>query len=617
MSLKLKRVLRATLVINFVLVPIALAEDSKYPQDEYAKHITAAQTVGAMGNDLFGERVNFFTGATEFRVTDISLPGQGPAVSIGRRFEVRDRGNVPMAGAFADWDLEIPHLHGIFGGAQLSQVDWTVSTAQPTMRCSSPTSDLDAIPPLKMGAQGGEFDAVEYWSGNYLYVPGQGDQSMLLVTSENPHKPMTGLNYRWVTAGQWYFSCIAAANGGGDAFLAVDPAGTRYWFNWIVKRKATTIKKPYGQGPMGLMATTSLKAGSSFGGPTPQVINDQWFLKRQEVWILPTRVEDRFGNTVTYAYSNSSPWQLMQISASDGRYLNLSYSGGVVTSITDGKRVWTYTYSGPLVSAAYPDGSKWSYDLTGLRTAHIQYLPSDIGGHTTPRCDNPGVIAAGGGTGTMTHPSGAIGTFSVSPVRMGRSYVPKTVCWAPQGGGVWYARESLYPVVFDNLALVQKQVAGPGQAAIAWSYVWGPANSNYIEDCVSGQCPSTRTLTINAPDGNWVRYTHSNRFFDGEGELLLLEEGASGSNSPLSTTQHTTLNTPTGQNYPARIGIDINPLSDKVSERYRPQVLRQIRRQDRIFTWQVAKTCGSSGAAYCLDQFARPTRISKSSAPAP
>jgi hypothetical protein len=600
----------AVALITYCCVALnAGAVDTKYPQDEYAKHITSAQTVGVLGDGLFGDQVNLFTGTTEFRVSDVEVPGQGPAVAIGRRFEVKDRGLVPMAGAFADWDLDIPHLHGVFASTSSTDINWLVSTSQPYARCSSPTSELDAIPPTMEGPQGGLFDAGEYWAGNRLYVPGQGDQPMLLRTGANPHAPTSGGPYRWVTVGNWYLSCLGTSANGvpGETFLAIDPAGTRYWFNWVVQREATTLKKPYG-------SASGLDKSEVEGEVTPLVISDQWFIKRQEVWMLPTRIEDRFGNAVTYAYNPSAPWELTEIAATDGRRITLTYTNGLVSSVTLGSRTWQYAYSSGLISATYPDASKWLYSLEALRTASIQYsAPS--GGSSTRTCDNPGLIIPATFAGTVTHPSGAQGLFEFAPTRMGRSYVPKALCWAPGPGNTYVARESIYPVVYDTLALTRKQITGPGQLAATWSYDWGSVNFSYAEDCTGNQCSPYRILTVNSPAGAWLRYRHSNKFFAGEGKLLATETGAIGSSAIVKSTQFEYLLSTAGQNYPAKIGIDLDALSDQSSVEYQPTIIQSTTLQGRTFTWQVSATCGSNGMTYCFDQYARPTKVVKSSSP--
>jgi hypothetical protein len=53
-----------------------------------------------------------------------------------------------------------------------------------------------------------------------------------------------------------------------------------------------------------------------------------------------------------------------------------------------------------------------------------------------------------------------------------------------------------------------------------------------------------------------------------------------------------------------------------MGERLTPVKKREITQELRRFTWQVDASCGS-GNSLCFDQFARPVKVVKSSAPAP
>src|SRR5688500_18751462 len=99
------------------------------------------------------------------------------------------------------------------------------------------------------------------------------------------------------------------------------------------------------------------------------------FMTRTEVWILPTLVTDRYGNTVTYTYDTVNKWQLKTITSADGsgtaRTITLNYktpgstTSNLVASVTDGTRTWTYNYSNAepvlttLASVSLPDNSTW------------------------------------------------------------------------------------------------------------------------------------------------------------------------------------------------------------------------------------------------------------------
>ena len=95
--------------------------------------IRAPQAVGTLGNGLFGDKVNLYTGSLEFVQNDVSLPGNNAlAVSVGRRLRV---GQEQTYGThFGGWDLEVPHLHGIFALAN----GWSAGLGtDPALRCSS------------------------------------------------------------------------------------------------------------------------------------------------------------------------------------------------------------------------------------------------------------------------------------------------------------------------------------------------------------------------------------------------------------------------------------------------------------------------------------------------
>lgn len=334
--------------------------------EEYGKQIDRTRSIGALGPDLFGESISHYTGQGEFRAVDLSLPGNNALpVELARRYVVRPSEGVGHFGQVGSWELDLPHLAGVFarrpGG---NGFGWQVSTATPDVRCSV-GSALAARPPDAFGPQSGTFTAAEFWQGNRLHVPGAGDQSMLVLDPALLRKPADGAAYRWITEGQWFFSCLpqTANNVPGEGFLARAPDGTRYWFDWFVKFDAPTLTKPY-SAPIGFSAMTV--AGDSF-------------LPREENRIYPTRIEDRYGNSVTYTYDPVYPERLKQITSSDGRTLTLTYGAAGLSQVGDGSRTVTYDYTDGM-RVTLPDGSAWHYDFSGLAGAavqHVSYPSSD------------------------------------------------------------------------------------------------------------------------------------------------------------------------------------------------------------------------------------------------
>lgn len=569
---------------------------------EYEKTVQATQVIGTLGTDLFGESTSFYTGATSFTALDVSVPGNtGLPMEIRRRFVVESRDQLDrnrlltQDGGFADWDLDLPYLHGVFAYGKGWQVNGT-TTAAKNLRCAGGDS-FPPEPPMVEGSPTGFWAAAEYWQGNHLHMPASGDQEMLFVHTTDSPRPADGKTYTWLTNNLWVFSCLTGtANGvAGDAFLATAPDGTRYWFNWFAKREVAVITKTVG-GPIDVFAAAKQQDASVMAAP----VGSGSGLMREEVRIFPTRVEDRFGNYVTYTYDTAKPWRLLSMAANDGRSLTLTYNAaGHVSTVTDGTRTWTYTYGNGLTEVTLPDQSRWQIDFAGLRSAFtMPYSPGGL------MCSESGAsITQSVYTGTITHPSGAIGTFSFQSRTHGRSYVPK-VCVRPGGIAVLddYAQT---PFLFNTVGIIQKKIEGPGVASpYIWTYNYGAPNNSWEENCASG-CVATKTVEVTGPD-EWKRYTFGNRYRQNEGRLMKTESGTSPTN--ILEVEETVYQTdPTGQPYPGYLGASLYTRGDYMATRWTPVRTRTITRQGTKFT----NTTNS------YDQYARPVSVTKSSAPAP
>lgn len=88
------------------------------------------------------------------------------------------------------------------------------------------------------------------------------------------------------------------------------------------------------------------------------------------VW-YPTRVEDGKGNyfTITYSGATGAHAHFDRISASDGRTIDFTYSGGVLTQISGAGQTWRYDYQTAGTAAGHklltrvrmPEGKEWTY----------------------------------------------------------------------------------------------------------------------------------------------------------------------------------------------------------------------------------------------------------------
>ncbi|RQP24790.1 Ig-like domain repeat protein [Piscinibacter terrae] len=119
-----------------------------------------------------------------------------------------------------------------------------------------------------------------------------------------------------------------------------------------------------------------------------------------------TKITDRNGNYANIAYVAAFSPKISSISASDGRLISFTYSGGLVSSISSGATTFNYGYqavagqSGAyfLSSVTRPDGTIWQYQYNGqLSSAPGSYALKQV---TYPQ---GGVINYGYGTSSSDY----------------------------------------------------------------------------------------------------------------------------------------------------------------------------------------------------------------------
>jgi YD repeat-containing protein len=145
--------------------------------------------------------------------------------------------------------------------------------------------------------------------------------------------------------------------------------------------------------------------------------------------------------------------------------------------VSDGSRVWAYSYDaqGDLSRVQLPDGSAWQFSLGGLIFPYTNQL-GEAG-----ICDWAGFWPGDSLSGQITHPSGAVGTFTTRYIGHGRHDVLRLcvdksspLVMFDEGAGLssGYAR---WPHTTVSQTLVSKTIAGPGlPAPLAWQfqYTW-------------------------------------------------------------------------------------------------------------------------------------------------
>lgn len=445
--------LRAISALTLVTaVGTAHAVDYK---NEFDKKVKATQNIGALGDNLAGDSVNFYNGVTSFSATDASLPGNNAlSVAVSRRYDV-EFDHDPWR-PFGDWELDLPYITTVMSNVR----GWVVGPSGSTSRCNVSTI-AEATPPMvEVPEDTGKdkthwFFPFEYWHGYTLHLPGGGDQALLLAGSGAPQSG-PDITYRWTTNKDWWLSCIPAVTGGGEGFLALAPDGTKYTFN-----------RAYARG-----TDASVKTVNDEDGPNPGGQYLYFTLDRAEFRMMPSRVEDRFGNWVEYDWIDG---QLRKIRSSDLREITLSYypNSHLVQFVTDGTRTWTYTYDNGALNRVTESDQKsyWEYNFAAVNALR-RPEPACFANLAQPNfdCYGGGFISAPPPTvATVRHPSGALASFTFE------------VHFQPSNSSGFYG---YYP-----LSLKEKSISGPGLTAATWKYGFSPTMDQTRTACRAGTCP--------------------------------------------------------------------------------------------------------------------------------
>ncbi|WP_165371453.1 RHS repeat domain-containing protein [Pseudolysobacter antarcticus] len=498
---------------------------------DYTDLIRSQSAVGSLDGGLLGESIDYYTGQTDFVATDVSLPGNNALpVAVGRRYHVANHAGGVLAGAFGDWDLEIPHIEGVVATA----TGWTVPGAGTDSRCTyfAAPPATTVTTPNGTGTVTTSVPSSEYGVGYAIVVPGAGRHELLLRASGNTQSPGSG--YPIVSQDWWASGCVQRAGvplgnppTPDEGFQVKSPTGVTYTFDQYSARSYPSYQRPADSTTAGLMAT----------------------LPRQQVWMLPTNITDRFGNWVNYTYTtNGATLSLRTITSSDGRTITLSYSGDQVSSVSDGTRTWSYGYSaGSLSSVTLPDGSSWAINFATLNSTSWTYSGATCTSLPTPSFNSSA-------SGTIRHPTGASGTFTFTVTRQGRNGAPSS-CLS-NSAGVQFA--AVQPSVYDVLALTRKVITGPGISSLPWTLAYA--------GCSSSSCSASKTATVTDPLSHTTVYTfgatyNANADLDTEGQLQSKVSG-----SGLRTEQYTYY-TASGHAYPSQAGTpaqvrgDLAPLT--------------------------------------------------------
>lgn len=547
---------------------------------EYDRLVRDRHDSGPLDSGLLGESVDYYTGETDFVATDVSLPGSSALpVALGRRYHVTNRAGGVPTGAFGDWDLEVPHVEGIVA----TGVGWSVPGSYEDSRCTyfgAPPPAVVTTDTPHNGTVTTTVPSTEYSLGFTIVIPGLGRHEMLLRAPGTPAQSTITVD-RVTTRELWSVSCVERSPNPvpgqpDEGFVVTTPDGTIYKFIQGFVRAYAPLQRPADTSVPNITATVD----------------------RSEIWMLPTLIKDRFGNSVTYTYvPGNAPGivNLKRIEASDGRHIDVAYDSGHIKTVSDGARTWTYTYgipSGRLHGVTLPDDSTWTIDFDTLDTTQW--------GYAGPTCTNlPASTLSSTVTGSIQHPSGATGLFSFKVVRHGRYSTPAT-CLQNSIGTSFAPVE---PAVYDVIALVKKQITGPGLPGapnvLTWAVDYAGCSSSS-----TNSCNDTTKTTVTDPRSNKTEYTFGTKYGSGgsgnEGQLLEKKIGASST----SYAQDETYDyfPASGQSYPAVLGTPSESRGDvSAISSLRPVKTRTIKRDGATYTLTMSN----------LDTYGFPLNVSR------
>lgn len=386
-----------------LIFPLLAKANAVSPEAEYAKKIKAASEVAALGDGMFGNQTSESNGNTIFQNTDVSLPGNDALpVQFGRRLLLSTwTGYInEELGGIGNWDADVPYIEGVFSRDH----GWAVAgEGNPNRfkRCSTGSAEFYTGNSL--------FASTEVSHGYTIHVPGVFDGPML-TNANNHQNPTDGAQYPWVTSSMAKLSCLPAMKNGypGEGFMLKLTDGTKYYFDYAVERSAPVLRK----------------AARNVAG---------YSLHRKRIFLLATRIEDRFGNFVTYEYDGSLP---IRIASSDGRLITAERAGDGSILVRANGRTWTYgLQGGHLRSVQLPDSSKWEYDPAGSYVPREEYVgegysildfsPENFCAEESyGLMDSDERLDPAAGSFNVRHPSGASAAFEFVDMVFGRSHVP-------------------------------------------------------------------------------------------------------------------------------------------------------------------------------------------------
>jgi len=540
---------------------------------------------------LMGEQIDLSTGSLSFSQTDINIPGNFKIpVQVTR---ISGTADVEFSAnrLFGDWSLDIPYVSTSM--ASLDGLSFTGSWAA-NRACSGTLNPLQTL-----SKSATTLEVQDYWSGDNVYIPGQGSARLLYKDSATPRTSNKNLRIQCFNSSKGY-----------EGFKVTTTDGITYTFEQLRLVRGLDIGKAAPPTPQ---STTSEQPED---GPPPINPPGQGhdpnlvYYQHYHTFMLVSKIEDRFGNNVVFQYSGN---RLENIVASDGRRVDFTYetlnnTDYIKTASANGQ-TWhyQYQYNAPiqhLRTVIRPDNRSWEFSYSqyynrfnAVTTTYGQCLNWD-----------------GANTHSMTirHPHGAIARFDKRAVLHGRTEVPRHKLGPVNDRN--YDFSFAIDRCFNSVAIVAKELRGPGLPTMQWQYQYSQNEGAFIGEPKIGisdvQLPAhgrisagdLKRTTVTAPDGSVTKHYFSRRFNWEDGKELFSDQ---------YDKNGTTLLRRTATEYakgPAYGIVDVRTLPTTNSEIAQHSVLTTKQEQTDLYDGSFGSDDGVFSTSYSdFNQYDQPT----------
>lgn len=364
-------------MLLFSFFAVADQFTSNDQQQQYYKKlfITSEALSASDPGTVFGESIDLSSGAVMFRRKDASLPGNN---SLPFAYPTYYDISMPD---FAGWKEDIPRIE--YGYIKGNGNHSTLADGWRSGKFCSQTQTSSNSASTILGRQ---------HTGTTLVIPELGTKPLLKNTQKIGGNSID--EYPYVTNNLWRISCYISAETNKEGFRATSPEGVTYFFeHYVDNQKVHSYERNNVKGAGNIIFTMS--GGSAY---------------RKVAALYVKRIEDRFGNYITYKYHNDGG--LSKMESNDGRVLEVKYlNNEKVLSLTDNtlsqKKEWHYFIRDNKYIITEPDNREWSYSLFINK---YYTIPPNVNLHYNTNC----IMASLNDVMTVTTPNGLIGIFRFS-----------------------------------------------------------------------------------------------------------------------------------------------------------------------------------------------------------